>query len=88
MIRKFLKQNVLSPKGLNWVQHLVSRIGLLICSELLERFRVPTACCDWSKPGDYSKVLLYKETTASFEGLQPLFVLCYRILKVAVNSML
>ena len=29
MIRKFLKQNVLSPKGLNWVQHLVSRIGVL-----------------------------------------------------------
>ena len=23
------KKNVLSPKGLNWVQHLVSRIGLL-----------------------------------------------------------
>ena len=30
MIWKFLKQNVLSPKGLNWVQHLVSRIGLLL----------------------------------------------------------
>ena len=29
MIWKFLKQNVLSPKGLNWVKHLVSRIGLL-----------------------------------------------------------
>ena len=27
MIWKFLKQNVLSPKGLNWVQHLVSRTG-------------------------------------------------------------
>ena len=30
MIWKFLKQNVLFPKGLNWVQHWVSRIGLLI----------------------------------------------------------
>ena len=29
MIWKFLKQNVLFPKGLNWVQHWVSRIGLL-----------------------------------------------------------
>ena len=29
MIWKFLKQNVLFPKGLNWVQHCVSRIGLL-----------------------------------------------------------
>ena len=28
MIWKFLKQNVLLPKGLNWVQHWVSRIGL------------------------------------------------------------
>ena len=28
MIWKFLKQNVLTPKGLNWVQHWVSRIGL------------------------------------------------------------
>ena len=28
MIWKFLKQNVLSPKGLNWVQHLASRTGL------------------------------------------------------------
>jgi len=28
MIWKFLKQHVLYPKGLNWVQHLVSRIGL------------------------------------------------------------
>ena len=28
MIWKFLKQNVLFPKGLNWVQHWVSRIGL------------------------------------------------------------
>ena len=26
---KFLKQKVLFPKGLNWVQHWVSRIGLL-----------------------------------------------------------
>ena len=34
MIWKFLKQNVLFPKGLNWVQHWVSRIGLwtLNCS--------------------------------------------------------
>ena len=29
MVWKFLNLNVLSPKGLNWVQHLVSRIGLL-----------------------------------------------------------
>ena len=29
MIWKFLNLNVLSPKGLNWVQHLVSRIGIL-----------------------------------------------------------
>ena len=36
MIWKFLKQNVLSPKGLNWVQHLVSRIGLLIDALKLE----------------------------------------------------
>ena len=28
MMWKFLKQNVLFPKGLNWVQHGVSRIGL------------------------------------------------------------
>ena len=36
MIWKFLKQNVLSPKSLNWVQHLVSRIGLLIDALKLE----------------------------------------------------
>ena len=30
MIWKFLKQNVLFPKGLNWVQHRVSRIGLFL----------------------------------------------------------
>ena len=36
MIWKFLKQNVLSPKGLNWVQHLVSRIGLVIDALKLE----------------------------------------------------
>ena len=29
MIWTFLKQNVLSPKALNWVQQLVSRTGLL-----------------------------------------------------------
>ena len=29
MISKFMKQNVLFPKGLNWVQHWVSRLGLL-----------------------------------------------------------
>ena len=29
MIWKYLEQNVLFPKDLNWVQHLVSRIGLL-----------------------------------------------------------
>ena len=29
MIWKSLKQSVLFPKGLNWVQHSVSRIGLL-----------------------------------------------------------
>ena len=34
MIWKFLKQSVLSPKGLNWVQHLVSRIGLFNCLTL------------------------------------------------------
>ena len=28
-IWKYLEQNVLFPKDLNWVQHLVSRIGLL-----------------------------------------------------------
>ena len=28
MVWKFLKQNVLTPKGLNWVQHWVSRTGL------------------------------------------------------------
>ena len=33
MIWKFLKQNVLSAKGLNWVQHLVSQIGLLLSSK-------------------------------------------------------
>ena len=26
---KLLKQKVLTPKGLNWVQHCVSRIGVL-----------------------------------------------------------
>ena len=33
MIWKFLKQNVLFPKGLNWVQHCVSRIGLFSSSK-------------------------------------------------------
>ena len=30
MIWKYLEQNVLFPKGLNWVQHWVSRLGLLV----------------------------------------------------------
>ena len=36
MIWKFLKQNVLTPKGLNLVQHRVSRIGLLLrhCTQI------------------------------------------------------
>ena len=29
---KFLKQKVLFPEGLNWVQQLVSRIGLFNCN--------------------------------------------------------
>ena len=33
---KFLKQNVLFPKGLNWVQHWVSRIGLCLNHTLNE----------------------------------------------------
>ena len=32
MIWKFLKQNVLFPRGLNWVQHWVSRIGQMAVS--------------------------------------------------------
>ena len=28
MIWKYLEQNILCPKDLNWVQHCVSRIGL------------------------------------------------------------
>ena len=35
MIWKFLKQKVLFPKGLNWVQHWVSRIGLLPSKDAL-----------------------------------------------------
>ena len=35
---KFLKQKVLFPKGLNWVQHLVSRIGLLYSSMPIKEF--------------------------------------------------
>ena len=30
MIWKFLKQNALFPRGLNWVQHGVGRIGLFV----------------------------------------------------------
>ena len=40
MIWKFLKQNFLFPKGLNWVQHWVSRIGLF---RLLSRDYYPMA---------------------------------------------
>ena len=36
MIWKFLKQNVLFPKGMNWVQHWVSRIGLCLNHTLNE----------------------------------------------------
>ena len=35
MIWKFLKQNVLFPKGLNKVQHWVSRLGLFRCQSSL-----------------------------------------------------
>ena len=31
MIWKYLEQNVLFPKGFNWIQHRVSRLGLLHC---------------------------------------------------------
>ena len=34
MIWKYLKQNVLFPKGLNWVQHRVSRMGLFFRERL------------------------------------------------------
>ena len=37
MIWKYLEKNVLFPKDLNWVQHSVSRIGLLLfgkCKEI------------------------------------------------------
>ena len=30
MIWKYLEQNILCPKDLNWVQHCVSRMGLLL----------------------------------------------------------
>ena len=33
-------------------------------------FEYPTTCRDWSKPNNYSKVFVYIETTASFEGLE------------------
>ena len=29
MIRKYLEQNIFFPKGLNWVQHWVSQLGIL-----------------------------------------------------------
>ena len=51
MIWKFLKQNVLFPKGLNWVQHWVSRIGLL--------FK------ECKKYDSYLKFLLFSKTTMS-----------------------
>ena len=34
MMWKFLKQDVLFPKSLNWVQHGVSRFGLLTVDNL------------------------------------------------------
>ena len=36
MIWKFLKQNILFPKGMNWVQHWVSQIGLCLNHTLNE----------------------------------------------------
>ena len=33
-------------------------------------FEYPTTCRDWSKSNNYSKVFVYIETTASFEGLE------------------
>ena len=38
MIWKFRKQNGLFPKGLNWVQHWVSRIGLFVTYEKSQYF--------------------------------------------------
>ena len=43
MMWKFLKQNVLFPNGLNWVQHWVSRIGLFSAAAANATFEIITA---------------------------------------------
>ena len=45
MICKFLKQNVLFPKGLNWVKHSVSRFGLRMLIYLWRHMTHARACC-------------------------------------------
>ena len=47
MIWKFLKQNDLFPRGLNWVQHWVSRIGLLGKAQESSRKRCRTFQETW-----------------------------------------
>ena len=44
-----MKQNVLSPKGLNWVQHWVSRLGLLNVATSLLWSGVTLLLYDWLK---------------------------------------
>ena len=56
MIWKFLKQNVLFPKGLNWVQHWVSRIGLFGVISATTAFWVADLkqFINWDITGQYS----------------------------------
>ena len=51
MIWKFLKQNVLFPKGLNWVQHWVRRLGLF--------YHWPRSYNVWHEPGNKSEGIYY-----------------------------
>ena len=67
MIWKFLKQNVLSPKSLNWVQHLVSRIGLLIDALKLE----PNLYKNVWKTSMTSPRPMLKNTVHSSSGVLP-----------------
>ena len=68
MIWKFLKQNVLFPKSLNWVQHWVSWIGLFVNNSKKNRNNTLTNESSWPDSGQilchqYGISIIEKQTS-------------------------
>ena len=60
---KFLKQKVVFPEGLNWVQHWVSRIGLLVARSA---FHIPPAYSNFGPSNSLREQSTYRYSATGF----------------------